>query len=76
MIKKTIPHPDKTILNSGEACGYLDVSWNTLKSLIKEGEIRAIRIGRRYLIPKESIDKFVYREEFFIKSILSRVSKN
>jgi excisionase family DNA binding protein len=69
MVKKTIPHPDKTIFTSGEACGYLGICWNTMKSLINDGEIRAVRIGKKYLIPKESIDNFINKEALITKMI-------
>lgn len=74
MVKKTIPHPDKTIFTSNEACGYLNVCWNTMKSLINAGEIRAVRIGRKYLIPKESIDNFINKDALISKIIVRGIN--
>lgn len=75
MIKKIVPHPDKTIFTPAEACGYLGLSWNSIKKLIDEGEIGVKRVGRRYLIPKQSLDQYIYENEIkdriLIRSILS-----
>jgi excisionase family DNA binding protein len=59
----TMPPPDKTIFSSGEACGYAGLSWNTLKGLIKAGDIYAKRVGRRYLIPKSAIDAWLNKDQ-------------
>jgi excisionase family DNA binding protein len=70
MVRKKIPDRDKSVYNASEACGYLGVCWNTFKSLIREGKIRVVRKGRRYLIPKESIDNYLNEENLFAKTIL------
>ncbi len=73
MVKKKIPDRNKTIFNASEACGYMGVCWNTLKKLINEGEIRAVRVGRKYLIPKDAIDSYINRDtliaEILVKTI-------
>ena len=62
MIKKIVPPENKTIFNASEACGYIGLCWNTLKGLIRSGEISAVRIGKRYLISKKSLDDFVHKD--------------
>lgn len=42
-----------------------------MKALIDNGEIRVVRIGRKYLITKEAIDNFVKRDDL-ISKIISR----
>lgn len=70
MVTKKIPDPNKAVFNASEACGYMGICWNTLKSLIKNGEIRVIKIGRRYLIPKINIDHYLNRESLMAEAIL------
>ncbi|MBE0426350.1 MAG: excisionase family DNA-binding protein [Nitrospirae bacterium] len=70
MIKKTKPEEGRTIFSPGEACYYIGLSWTTLKRLIDEGEIRVVRVGRRYLIPKESLDAFVEFKSVIVKDFL------
>lgn len=73
MVTKKIPDPNKAVYNASEACGYIGVCWNTLKSLIQSGEIRVVRVGRRYLIPKESIDNYLRRESLLAEAILQTI---
>ena len=73
MIKKIVPPENKTIFNASEACGYIGLCWNTLKGLIHSGEIRVIRIGKRYLIPKESLDYFIQKDALFARAILKEM---
>lgn len=52
----------------------MGLSWNTLKKLINEGDIRAIRIGKRkILIPKESIDNYINRGDLFARLLLKTI---
>lgn len=37
----------------------LCVSHNTAYALVRSGQIRSIRIGRTYKIPKEAVDEFL-----------------
>jgi len=73
VIPKT-PSVDKRIFSPGEACGYVGLSWNTLKSLVRNGEIYAKRIGRRYLIPKSALDEWLNKDrqedKAFVQSLL------
>lgn len=73
MVKKVTPPPDKTIFTASEACGYIGLCWNTLKRLINDGKIRTIKVGRKYLIPKEAIDDFVNREAMMAKMFVKRL---
>jgi excisionase family DNA binding protein len=70
MIKKILPPENKTIFSASEACGYMGLCWNTLKKLINEGEIRTVRIGKRYLIPKESIDSFINQDAMMTRAFI------
>ena len=55
------PTPIKLTLSSKlaysirEACAVLSLGKTTIFSLIKDGKIRAVRIGGRTLIPAESL---------------------
>ncbi|MCI4625539.1 MAG: helix-turn-helix domain-containing protein [Candidatus Magnetoovum sp. WYHC-5] len=73
MIKRIVPPSDKQILTSGEACGYLGVSWNTLKKVIDSGELRVKRVGSRYIFTKVVIDEYLERDKFFAKALLRSV---
>jgi excisionase family DNA binding protein len=73
MVKKQKPEEGRTIFSPGEACYYLNLSWNTLKTLINNGEIRTIRVGRRYLIPKQAIDSFINQDSLVAKAILKSI---
>lgn len=75
MVKKTKPPEGRAVFSPGEACFYLNLSWNSLKCLIREGEVRTIRVGRRYLIPKESLDDFINRDRLIAKAILKSVKQ-
>ncbi len=70
MVKKISPPENKTIFNASEACGYINLCWNTLKGLIDNGEIRVVRIGKRYLIPKESLDNFINQDAMIAQALI------
>lgn len=42
----------------------LCVSHNTAYALVRSGQIRSIRIGRIYKIPKEAVDEFLRKTSF------------
>jgi excisionase family DNA binding protein len=42
-----------------EVCEATGLGRTTVKQLIYEGELDSIKVGRRRLIPVESIDKFI-----------------
>ena len=37
----------------------LSISHNTAYALIRSGEIRSIRIGRKYIIPKDAVVQYL-----------------
>ena len=41
----------------------LSISHNTAYALVRSGEIRSIKIGRTYKIPKEAIDEYLGKDE-------------
>lgn len=51
----------KDILSVVEACEALHIGKNTLYTYLKQGVIKSIRIGKKYLIPKEFLCDFVNR---------------
>ncbi|MDA8431803.1 MAG: excisionase family DNA-binding protein [Nitrospiraceae bacterium] len=59
MIVPRKPDPDKTVFDAAEACGYIGVSWNTLKKEIRAGSLKVKRVGARYLFHKELLDNFL-----------------
>ncbi len=72
-IRKKIPRNDQTIFSPAEACGYMGLSWTSLRKLINDGEIRAVRVGRRYLISKENIDNYMNRDEIIARSVVKSI---
>ena len=80
MISKKLPDRDKVIFSPSEACGYLGVSWNTLKKYLQEGEISYRRKGRRYFISREDLNDFIdknkNKNKLFAKTILNSISNN
>lgn len=63
--RELIEEPKNTIqkqtFNFLEASKYIGVSPNTLTKIEITGELKCIRIGRRKLYPKASLDKFLNR---------------
>jgi excisionase family DNA binding protein len=51
------------VLTSVEAAAYLKTSKQSLLKMVKEGKIRANRIGRNYRFSKKELDRFVLGEE-------------
>ena len=50
---------DCPILLVRDLMKILCISHNTAYELVRNGEIRSIRIGRSYRIPKEALDEFL-----------------
>jgi excisionase family DNA binding protein len=46
-------------LSLRKAAIELDLCENSLRKAIKEGKIHAVRIGRRVIIPRASLEKFL-----------------
>ena len=53
----TAPEPS-LLLTVGEAASSLRVSTRTVVRLVKRGELKSIRIGRRVLLPRDSLKEF------------------
>ena len=50
---------NKRFITLTEAAAILGVSYSTMRRLIRQGKINAIRVGRIVLIPKEEIEKLI-----------------
>ena len=50
---------DRAALGVEASCGYLAISRPTMYRLLDAGAIRSFHIGRRRLILREDLDKFV-----------------
>jgi excisionase family DNA binding protein len=51
--------PDPFVWTTDEAAALLRVSRNTIHTIVRRGELRHIKIGRRVLIPKTALVEFV-----------------
>jgi excisionase family DNA binding protein len=50
---------EKAAFNRAEAAAYLGMAQNTLIKLLDAGTIKHIRAGRRLIIPKMALDRFL-----------------
>lgn len=50
---------EKKAFNRKEGARYLGLAENTFIKLLNEGRINFVRVGRRILVPKNSLDKFL-----------------
>ena len=49
----------KDILTVEELCEVLKIGKNTAYTLLKSGEIKSVKIGRVYKIPKKNVVKYL-----------------
>lgn len=49
----------KDILSVEDLCEILSIGKNTAYRLLKSGEIKSVRIGKVYKIPKETLIKYI-----------------
>ena len=49
----------KDILTVKDLCEILDIGKNTAYRLLKSGEIRSVKIGKVYKIPKDFLIKYL-----------------
>lgn len=49
----------KDILSVEDLCEILSIGKNTAYRLLKSGEIKSVRIGKVYKIPKDSVTKYL-----------------
>ena len=47
------------VVSRGEAHRLLGVGLSTLKALLARGELRQIRVGRRSLIPRDELERYI-----------------
>ncbi len=52
-------YPD--ILSVKQLCEILDIGKNTAYRLLQSGEIKSIKIGKVYKIPKKEVHKYLSR---------------
>lgn len=59
--RKVTPEPpaDRTILSVEEAAAISGLGVNTIRKLVKTGELPARRVGRRILIRRTDLDAFL-----------------
>ncbi len=50
---------DRLTLSLAEAAIRLGVHRTSLRAAIDRGEIRAVRLGRRWLVPRDAIDELL-----------------
>jgi len=49
---------EQVLLRRKDAAGVVSVSLPTLDKLIRQGQVKAIRVGRAVLIPRSSLERF------------------
>lgn len=50
-----------------EVSEILKVHWQTVHSLIKKGELKAIKVGKRYRISEADLKSYIKSKEVIIK---------
>lgn len=60
----------RDILTVKELCDVLCVSKNTAYKLLKSGEIKSVRIGKVYKIPKKDVIKYLES----VKNVRKRIA--
>ncbi|SEJ79672.1 DNA binding domain-containing protein, excisionase family [Deinococcus reticulitermitis] len=53
---------DKLVYSPKELEPLLQLSKNTINALLRCGRLRSVRVGRRYLIPREAVQHFLQGE--------------
>ncbi|MBQ6753258.1 MAG: helix-turn-helix domain-containing protein [Clostridia bacterium] len=54
----------KDVLTVDDVCRALSLGKNTVYSLLKNGTIKSIKVGKKYLIPKLYLIDFVNNSRF------------
>ena len=54
-----MPDKYKDIMTVADLCEALGIGKNTAYKLLKSGEIKSVRIGRIYKIPKQCVEKYI-----------------
>ena len=50
---------EKLVYTPKELEPLLQLSKNTINALLRSGRLRSVRVGRRYLIPREALQQFL-----------------
>lgn len=53
---------NEKLLTVEELCQTLHIGKSTAMNLIKEKKVKAIKPGRRWMIPNEAVDLFIKKE--------------
>ena len=53
---------EKQALNRKEAAAYLGMAQNTFVKLMESGRVHFVKVGRRILVPKTSLERFLNGE--------------
>ena len=54
-----VPEHPPAVLRVKDLAALLSVSHNTAYALVRSGQIRSIRIGRTYRIPRDAVDEYL-----------------
>jgi len=58
-----VPYPPRRCFNIYAAAQYCSCKCSAIEQAIHDGELKAIRIGRGYVITQESLDRFIDARE-------------
>lgn len=61
MVKTILLEHFPLVLHVKDLTQILSVSHNTAYNLVRSGEIRSIRIGRTYRIPREAVAEYLLK---------------
>lgn len=53
---------DKLVYSPKELEPLLQLSKNTINALLRSGRLHSVRVGRRYLIPRDAVQRFLQGE--------------
>ena len=53
---------EKTCFNVRETAKYIGLGITKTQQFIRSGIIPSVKLGRRYVIPKEALDKWLLRQ--------------
>ena len=58
-----VPYPPRRCFNIYSAAEYCSCKCAAIEQAIHDGELKAIRLGRGYVITRESLDRFIDARE-------------
>ncbi len=59
MSTPAVAHEERQTLSIADAAARLGVHRQTLRAAIERGDVRAVRVGRRWLVPVAAIDELL-----------------